>query len=266
MPGPTVLPSDDDREGAVKRRDSRYFSSTDLDQALKPLRLKHTDVPSEIKYLRDNALHLPEDLTSLEIRQIIAWARIWEHGFALADILLWLKDHEDPAYTYEQAREAIQELGGKLGLTARTLFNYESAARSFPAGVRLPDAPLPRHDKVRVRKPMKLPLNEQLKLLREGTKHHWSDTKLAARAYQRAQELAMPADDGKEDGNRALIARGQALLAFQQLEELTESVRELLTKPAHTPKQAVKLRKEVAALTEQTQTLAELVNHSPVAP
>jgi hypothetical protein len=204
---------------------------------LDPFRLKMTDVPGEVPYLVDNALNLPDKLTSEEIHKIGAAARILDcNGFSLGDMLVWLHEHPDAPITHEEFVKTLLY----TGVSRRTLYNYQSLSKSFPPSDRLLGLSRPHHDKVRGLKPK----DEQQRLLHEALERGWPAKETGMRARIRRQELAMPRGGGD---NHSLL-RGQALLALKRCQLRNDSIVRLLSKPSLTTEEAAGLARESAAL------------------
>jgi hypothetical protein len=183
--------------------------------------LKMEDVREKVPYLVNNALRLPNHLTSKEIRQIGLSACLSDHsGFSLGDILAWVQKHPDPAISYKAFRRMVFD----TGLSQRTAdYNYKSLSKTFPADARHPSLSRPHHDAVR-----SLPRPEQQRLLREAFDSGWSDLELRKRAQIRKQELARSAIELCQSRNARIV--------------------DLLSKPSLTAEDAAVLARESAAL------------------
>jgi hypothetical protein len=202
-------------------------------KVLDPFNLKMPELPEEVPYLVHSALHLPDKLTSKQIRQIGAAARIFDRsGFSLGDLLVWLKDHPEAPETHEGVLNMLLE----ICLSRRTIYNYQSISNTFPPEERVDGLSRPHHDAVRG-----LPKKEQRQLLYQALDRDWTDEELLMQVRIRKQELAL-----RGNGNNL---RGQALLALRrgQLHN-TNIVRLLSKRRSLTTKEAASLERENVAL------------------
>jgi hypothetical protein len=134
--------------------------------------LEMKDLPADMPYRVGNSLKLPEQLTSLEIRQIGAMSRLgpYKGGFYLGDMSLWLQSHPDPSILQEEFTKMVI----RSGLARRTFpYNYKSVSNSFPLKERHRELSRQHHDAVRT-----LPRSERRRLLEQAAKERWSDVEL----------------------------------------------------------------------------------------
>jgi hypothetical protein len=235
----------------VKQKKKRGHAVLDPPRIMKAFGLKMSDMPEAISYLRklyvDNALQLPTDLTSRQIRLIGAGACIdGRSGFSLGDITLWVLETPNPAVTPEEFTRMVL----KTPLERRTFdYNYPSLSRGFPPETRHPTLSRVHHESVRT---MWENRREQRRLLDLAFNKGWTPREL-----KKYKDKAMNGAGSVESVHR------QELQNFESAESRVKRIAPLVKKPDRTIEETVKLERELTALIREFSNQKELLSQGP---